>query len=275
MMFFVVSILVVFSLLWAYPQKKDVKTQVIKNGIDIVLVLDLSYSMVAEDIAPNRLEVAKQALSDFTSKLKTDRVGLILFSGKPFTSVPLTFDYDFITQYVKNITIHNINQDFTHLQGTAIWDALLYGAHLFEEGNQREKVMVLFTDGEANKWIDPIEALRYIKQKNIKIHTVWIGGDEDTYVTVRNIYGTQKIAIWWIDEKNLQTIAALTQWYYYKANNKKAFEEIFAHLDLLPKSDISIEKIELYTPYHRVFIYILFLLMLLFVWYNYYFYLRK
>jgi Ca-activated chloride channel family protein len=105
-----------FALLIADPNLKKQNKQVVKNGIDIAIVLDLSYSMVAEDIPPNRLEVAKQVISDFTSKLTTDRVGLVLFSGKPFTSVPLTFDYQFITDYVKEISIESINQDYTHLQ---------------------------------------------------------------------------------------------------------------------------------------------------------------
>lgn len=265
-------LILVFSLLIANPNLKQSKTKEIKNWIDIALVLDLSYSMVAEDIMPNRLEVAKKVLSDFTSKLKTDRVWLILFSGKPFTSVPLTFDYDFITEYVKNITIKTINQDYQHLQWTAIWDALLYGANLFDDKTNREKVIVLLTDGEANRGIDPMEAIRYIKSKNIKVHTVWIWWNKDTFVTVKNIYWTQKIGIWWIDEKNLKTIATLTSWLYYRADSEKTFEKIFEKLNLLQKKEIEVNKIEIITNYYKPFIYIIFFVFIIFISFNYYYY---
>ena len=265
-------LIVVLSLIIADPNQKQTKTKVIKNGIDIALVLDLSYSMVAEDIAPNRLEVAKKVLSDFTSKLQTDRVWLILFSGKPFTSVPLTFDYDFITQYVKNISIKNINQDFLHLQWTAIWDALLYWAHLFDDNSNREKVIVLFTDGEANKWINPLEVIRYITAKKIKVHTVGIGGDKDTYVIIKNMYGSQKKAIWWVDETNLRTLASLTQWQYYRANNEETFSQIFQKLNLLQKKEIVVEQVELLKNNYTPFVMCAFFLFFVFISYNFYYY---
>lgn len=267
-------LILVFSLLIANPNLKETKTKEIKNWIDIALVLDLSYSMIAEDIMPNRLEVAKRVISNFTSKLKTDRVWLILFSWKPFTSVPLTFDYDFITNYVKNITIKTINQDYQHLQWTAIWDALLYWANLFDDKTDREKIIVLLTDGEANKGIDPMEAIRYIKSKNIKVHTVWIWWNKDTFVTVKNIYWTQKIGIWWIDEENLKTIANLTDWLYYRADSEKTFEKIFEKLNLLQKKEIEVNKIEIMTNYYKPFVYVIFAIFIIFIGFNFYYYLR-
>ncbi len=268
-------IVITFSLLIADPNLEKQKKQIIKNGIDIAIVLDLSYSMVAEDIPPNRLEVAKQVISDFTSKLTTDRVGLVLFSGKPFTSVPLTFDYSFISEYVKKISIESINQDYGHLQGTAIGDGLLYGANLFDEKSDRQKVIVLLTDGEANRGIDPIEAIRYIKQKNIIVHTVWIWGQEETYVNFKNIYGNQKLAIWWIDEENLQAIANMTGWEYYRADSKETFEAIFEKLNLLQKKEIQVDEYQFFAPYYKVFVYIIFLLLSIYLSMNTYYYLRK
>jgi Ca-activated chloride channel family protein len=230
---------------------------------------------MAEDIAPNRLEVAKQVISDFTSKLKTDRVWLVLFSWKPFTSVPLTFDYKFITNYVKKITIKTINQDYGHLQWTAIWDALLYWANLFDEKSNREKVIVLLTDWEANKWIDPLEAIRYVKSKNIKVHTVWIGWNQDTFVEVKNIYWTQKIRIWWVDEENLKTIANLTSWFYYRADSKETFQQIFDKLNLLPKKEIEVSEYRFFIPYYKIFVYIIFFIFFVFISFNFYYYLRS
>lgn len=268
-------LILTFSLLIANPNIQKNKTKEKRNGIDIAIVLDLSYSMIAEDIVPNRLEVAKKVISDFTSKLKTDRVWLILFSWKPFTSIPLTFDYDFITKYIKNISIKTINQDFQHLQWTAIGDALLYGESLFRDTSDREKVIVLFTDGEANKWINPIEAIRFIAEKKIKVHTVWIGGNKDTFVTVKNIYGSQKIGIWWIDEKNLTAIAEMTNGLYYRADSEKTFEKIFEKLDLLPKKEIEIEQIQINNTYYKPFVVTIFSLFFIFISFNFYYFLRK
>lgn len=268
-------IILFFSLLIANPNLKQIKTKQIKNGIDIVIVFDLSYSMLAKDIKPDRLEVAKQVISDFSKELKTDRIGLVLFSWKPFTSIPLTFDYNFVTNYIKNITIDNINQDYQHLQWTAIWDWLLYWANLFDDKENREKVVVLFTDWEANRWIDPIDAVKYLREKNIKIHTVWIGWNEDTYVEVKNIYGTQKIWIWWIDEENLKTLAKLTNWLYYRADSEETFKQIFEKLNLLQKKEIEVEQFELFLPYYKVFVYILFFLITFFTIFNFYYFLRR
>lgn len=268
-------IIVSFALLIADPNLKKQNKQVVKNWIDIAIVLDLSYSMVAEDIPPNRLEVAKQVISDFTSKLTTDRVGLVLFSGKPFTSVPLTFDYQFITNYVQKLSIESINQDYQHLQWTAIWDGLLYGANLFDDQSERQKVIVLFTDWEANRWIDPIEAIRYIKQKNIIVHTVGIGGQEETYVNFKNIYGNQKLAIWWIDEENLQAIANMTGWEYYRADSKETFQNIFEKLDLLQKKEIQVDEYQFFVPYYKNFVLLIFILLVLYMSVNSYYYLRK
>lgn len=268
-------IIISFALLIADPNLKKQNKQVVKNGIDIAIVLDLSYSMVAEDIPPNRLEVAKQVISDFTSKLTTDRVGLVLFSGKPFTSVPLTFDYQFITNYVQKLSIESINQDYQHLQWTAIWDGLLYGANLFDDQSERQKVIVLFTDWEANRWIDPIEAIRYIKQKNIIVHTVGIGWQEETYVNFKNIYGNQKLAIWWIDEENLQAIANMTGWEYYRADSKETFQNIFEKLDLLQKKEIQVDEYQFFVPYYKNFVLLIFILLVLYMSVNSYYYIRK
>ena len=275
-------LITLFSILIANPNLKQNKTKINKNWIDIVLVLDLSYSMIAEDITPNRLEVAKEVLANFASELKTDRLWLILFSGKPFTSIPLTFDYDFVKKYVQNITIDSINQDYQHLQWTAIWDALLYGFNLFEtspvsgiNGDEREKIIVLLTDWEANRWLDPLQAIKYIKEKNIKVHTVWIWWEKDTYVTINNIFWQQKIAIWWIDEKNLKAIASLTNWLYYRADSNETFKKIFEKLNLLQKKDLEIEDFSILENYYKPFIYAIFFVFYILLGFNFYFYLKN
>jgi len=242
------SVLVVlFSLLIADPNKVSVHEKINREGIDIAIALDLSYSMLASDITPDRLEVAKTVIADFIAQLQTDRVGIILFAGKPFHSVPLTFEYDFLEDFVRNIRIESINQDYRHMQGTAIGDALLYGNNLFDD-SQREKIIVLLTDGEINRGIDPIDAIKYVKLHNIKVHTVGIGGNEDTFVTIRNKYGVQKIGIGGIDEDNLKTIANTTGGQYYRADTNETFAKLFEELNLLEKKDIEVETIQRYVP---------------------------
>lgn len=266
-------IILFFSLLIADPHLKNASKKVNKKWIDIAIVLDLSLSMKAEDMFPTRLEVAKKVIADFTSKLTADRVWLIVFSGKPFVSVPLTFDYQFITNYVKNISMNTINQNYNHLQWTAIWDALLYGENLFWD-DEREKVIVLLTDGEANRGVDPILALRYVKEKWIKVHTVGIAGDKETFITIENGSEITKMAIWWIDESSLQAIAELTGWEYYRARDNKTFELIFEKLNLLQKKDIEVEEIVWYQNLYFPLFIIIFSLIYTLLWYNFYFYLK-
>jgi len=270
------SILVIlFSLLIADPNTSIVHKKINREGIDIAIVLDLSYSMLADDITPDRLEVAKTVIADFIEQLQTDRVGIILFAGKPFHSVPLTFEYDFVTDFVKNITISTINQDYRHMQGTAIGDALLYGNNLFHDDSEREKIIVLLTDGEVNRGIDPLDAIKYVKMKNIKVHTVGIGGNEDTYVTIRNRYGTQKIGIGGIDEDNLKAIANATGGQYYRADTNETFAKIFEVLNLLEKKDIEVETVQRYVPQYMMLVYAILAVLFCFCGLNTYYIVKR
>jgi len=266
-------IITIFSIILRDPNIKNQNQEIKKNWIDIVIVFDLSYSMMAEDLRPNRLEIAKEVLSNFVLKLQTDRLWFVIFSWKPFVWVPLTFDYNFVSKYIKNLDIQKINQDYSHLQWTAIWDGLLYGANLFKD-DDREKVIVLFTDWEANRWVDPLLALKYIKSKNIKIHTVWIWWDKETYVLVKNVFGTQKIPIWWVDEDMLKKIASISWWEYYRANNNEVFKKIFDKLNIIQKKDIEINEYVFYKQYYSFFINILYYLVWIFLIINFYFFVR-
>lgn len=270
-LFFLFVILLLISIIISDPNTKNTYTETKRKWIDIVLTLDLSYSMMAEDMKPNRLELAKQVLYNFVSQIKNDRVWLVVFSWKPFVASPLTFDYNFLKEYIKKIDINTINQDYQHLQWTAIWDALLYSAWLFWDNNDREKVIVLFTDWEANRWIDPIEAIRFVKEKNITVHTVWIAGDKETYVIFKNIYWTQKIPIWWIDEKNLKTIASLTNWKYYRVKDEKTFMQIFENLNLLQKKEIKTNTFIYFTDLYKYIYFALFFVSIIyFIYFLYY-----
>lgn len=264
----------IFSLIIANPNYTFTQTKTSKEGIDIVLVLDLSYSMLAQDIAPNRLEKSKEVLQDFISKIQTDRVGMVVFAWKPFASFPLTHDYSFIKKYVERMTVDTINQNFTHLQWTAVWDALLYGVNTFDESD-REKVIVLFTDGEANRGIRPIDALKFTKEKNIIVHTVWIGGYEPTFVEFNNVFWQQKVNIGWVDEKTLISIAEATWWKYFRASDAEKFSQLFDELNLLTKKDIIISQTSLYSGAYKELWYFWFFVFFVFFLYFSWFYIKN
>ena len=220
--FFILLVLIsiFYIIILANPNIKTTNEKVKKNGIDIVLIFDISYSMEATDLEPNRISVARDVLSSFLGDLKTDRVWIVVFSGKPFTSIPLTFDYKFLSDYVSNITTSTINQVNSNLQWTALGDAMLMGSYLFDDKSKdREKVMIIVTDWEANKWLKPSLALKLLKDKTIKSYTIWIWWTEKTFVYVDDAFWNKlKVEIWWIDEQTLKMIATETWWKYFKAS---------------------------------------------------------
>ncbi|MDR1944759.1 MAG: VWA domain-containing protein [Candidatus Peribacteria bacterium] len=113
--FLLILIFFFYILLFANPNISNKTETISKNGIDIVLALDISTSMEATDLEPNRIESAKKIISEFIEKQETNRVGLVVFAGKPFLSIPLTFDYDILTETIENISTNNINQNYNAL----------------------------------------------------------------------------------------------------------------------------------------------------------------
>ena len=244
-----------YTIIIANPNTESSTEKIKKNGIDIVLAFDVSYSMEATDLNPSRISVARDVISSFLGNLKTDRVGVVVFSGKPFTSIPLTYDYDFLRDYVKGITTETISQNNFQLQWTAIWDAMLMWSYLFDDKSKdREKVMIIVTDWEANKWLQPTEALKLLIDKKIKAYTIWIWWIEKTFVNVTDAFwNQQKAEVWWIDEETLKKIAEETGWIYYRATSKGVFKKIFDDIDKLEKKDIEVEEKKLFDTEYEYF----------------------
>ncbi len=140
-----------------------------------MVVLDLSKSMLAEDIAPNRITAGRTLLQDFVAKRESDRVGLIGFAGKPFILSPLTFDHAGLSTILGRTTVDTIRQELPGLSGTAIGDALLLARESLNTGLPRSKVILLVTDGEVNIGISPAEVLPSIVKDRIKIYSLGIG----------------------------------------------------------------------------------------------------
>jgi len=266
--FFLILILVFYIIILANPNIINQDEKVSKNGIDIVLLLDISTSMDATDLTPTRIEKAKKVLSDFILKQETNRLWLVVFAWKPFTSIPLTFDYNILKETILNTSTNVINQNNSYLWWTAIWDAILMWETLFdktEENKDREKVIILLTDWDANTWVDPLLASLSSKEKNIKIYTVWIWSKEWGTISYYAwpFLQTQKIPP--LNDETLMKIANNTSWEYFRATDDRIFEDIFKKLESLEKSLIEIEKQNNYSPSYTYFVLILIILLFIFI----------
>jgi Ca-activated chloride channel homolog len=214
-----------------------------KELLDIEIVFDLSNSMLAEDIKPSRIDVARSVLKDFVAQAKEVRIGIILFAGKPFTSTPLTSDTLFLEEFVSQLKIETINQSHFDMSGTAIWDGLLLASvNLVKEKkpDTKEQVIILMTDGEANKWIDPLLALKKVKQDDIKVYTIGVWKDENTSIVLADSFSgfPQTIPVGPVDEETLKKISSETGGKYYRADSEKNLREIFRDIASLERSEI-------------------------------------
>jgi len=263
----------VFIIVLSNPNKVNVNTDVKKNWIDIVFTLDVSESMDAEDLKPTRIEAAKRIIWQFVSKLKNDRVGLVVFAGKPFTSLPLTFDYNIVKQTLSWIKTSILNKQ-AQLGGTAIWDWLLMAQTLFkvpvwvskEDYKKRQKVVILLTDGDANKWVNPVMAWEYLKKYWIKVYAIWIGSRQWGYITYNNWFFTQRWRIPPLKEWPLRQIAIITNWKFYRATDNQSLHNIFKDIAKLTKTDIKVKVKNVYNPEYMLFVYILVVLIWIYIY---------
>lgn len=237
-------ILMIFGL--ARPQRISDK-KIKKDGIDIVVALDLSKSMLQEDFNPNRLEKSKELLSKFISQRVNDRIGLVIFGGDAYTKIPLTFDNSMLREVVEKIKV----DDITSNNRTAIGVGVGVAINRLKESESKSKVIILMTDGENNYGeLSPIDATKLAKEIGIKIYTIGIGAYE------RNVpfFGmTRKIKNNELDENLLTQMAEETNGKYFRASDEKSFEEIFTEINKLEKTEIEkqdfVQKEELYMSF--------------------------
>ncbi len=258
----VAAIIILASFTLARPQGAHDKQEVSKKGIDIIIAVDVSESMMAQDLKPNRIEAAKSALNEFIGRLQDDRLGLVVFAGQAFTQSPLTFDYNILKQYVENISTAAINQNVRGLSGTAIGDAILSADNRFKQSGDRTKVLVVITDGDANVGADPQLAAEKAHADNIKIYTVGVGSvggapipttdyaGRQTYL--RNPDGSPYMATF--NETALKRIAATGQGQYFRAGDSASFEKVMDEIESLQKRDININTTTEYTENYFPFL---------------------
>lgn len=257
----VVMMIIFFSITLARPQGEHEKEDVSKKGVDIIIAIDVSESMMAEDLKPNRMEAAKKALEKFTSKLENDRLGLVVFAGQAFTQSPLTFDYNILTQYIKNISTNSVNKNVRGLSGTAIGDAILSAVNRFKESEDRTKVLIVITDGDANTGVDPNIAAKKASEEGIKVYTVGVGSKDGAPMPVKDLMGKKTYAknqdgslmMATFNANALKKIADLGGGKYFRADDDETFNTVMDEINSLEKREIKISKTteysERFTPY--------------------------
>lgn len=264
--FILIMSIVVWVIIIAQPIKTNTLFSEKKDGIDIMIALDVSLSMKAKDLLPNRIEAAKDIITDFISWLESDRLWLVVFSWKPFTSLPLNFDYEVSKKIIENISTDTLNQEIQWLNGTAIWDAIMFAYDSFWNDTKREKVLIIVTDGTANTWIDPEIATKYISDNNQKltIYTIWIWWDKPAFIEYTHPLGfVQKVEVEWVDEKTLKQIAELWNGKYYRAWDADTLEKIFNEISMREKTELEVEKYQAVSTNQTPFI---ILFMIIFLW---------
>lgn len=242
---FVLRLLAVAFLIvaMARPQLRNDEQQAEGEGVDIVLTIDVSGSMTAQDFTPNRMEAAKKVAEDFIARRLTDRIGVVIFSGESFTQCPLTTDKAVLKAAVASIR-NGLLED-----GTAIGDGLSTSVDRLRSSKSKSKVIILLTDGENNGGlIGPDNAKEIAKAFGIKVYTIGVGTDGYAPFPQKTQLGVvmqmQKVTI---DEKLLQAIANETGGKYFRAKDNAGLQEVYKEIDELEKSKVEIATLTRYT----------------------------
>lgn len=227
----------------ARPQTRNDEQLVTGEGIDIVLCLDISGSMLAQDFTPNRMEAAKNVASEFIDHRPTDRIGLVIFSGESFTMCPLTTDRNVLKSQLFTV------QSGLLEDGTAIGSGLATGVDRLRNSPSKSKVIILLTDGENNGGlIDPNTAKEIAKSVGVKVYTVGMGTEGFAPVPIQTATGVimqrEKVNI---DEKLLTQIATETGGKYYRAKDNESLKGIYDEINRLEKSKIEVSNIRRYS----------------------------
>ncbi|WP_109436119.1 VWA domain-containing protein [Aquimarina sp. AU119] len=222
----------------ARPRTVDVSTKTkTTKGIDIVMSIDVSASMLAKDLRPNRLEALKEVAAEFIKDRPNDRIGLVVYAGESFTKTPITSDKSIVLSSMKDVKYDNVLEN-----GTAIGMGLATSVNRLKDSKAKSKVIILLTDGSNNAgFIDPKIASELAVEYGIKTYTIGIGTNGMALAPVAMLpngsfqYGRVQVEI---DEDLLKEIAKATGGKYFRATNNKKLEQIYEEIDKLEKTDI-------------------------------------
>ena len=240
-LYFKILTLVLIIIAIARPRKIDQLQMMNIDVVDIILVIDISSSMLAEDFKPNRLEAVKDAAKKFITSRQGDRIGLLVFAGQTFIQCPLTTDNNVLSSLLKDIRIAEKEYD-----GTAIGMAIANATNRLRYSKAESKIMILLSDGSNNAGeLDPITAANLASQFDIKIYTIGAATDQSlTYIP-----GVGRM-INEIDEETLKEIANETGGKYFRARDKDMLSEIYAQIDSMERTEIEVKS---YTKYKELF----------------------
>ena len=230
----------------ARPRKVDKLSEKKINVIDILLVLDISSSMLADDFSPNRLEAVKNTAKEFIFSRNGDRIGVVVFAGESFIQCPLTIDIEVLKTLVDEISVADREYD-----GTAIGMAIANATNRLRDSESKSKIMILLSDGSNNAGeIDPATAAIIANNFNIKIYTIAAGTDQSfSRIPGRGLIRNE------IDVETLKEIASKTGGRFFRATDKDALMDIYKEIDELERSEIEVKD---YTKYKEL--YVLFLM---------------
>lgn len=231
-------VLIIFTL--AEPVKKREYEEIITQGIDIILTIDSSGSMLSEDFKPkNRLEVAKEVVKEFVEGRRGDRLGLVVFSADAITQCPLTTDYNVLLSTLEKVQIGMLED------GTAIGNALSLSVARLKNSKAKSKVIILLTDGQNNRGeVSPLTAMEIAKTFKIKVYTIGVGTRGYAMMPVEDpIFGKRYVQVPVnIDEELLQKIAQETGGKYFRATDPEKLKEIYKNIDQMEKSEVKTKK---------------------------------
>ncbi len=234
----------------ARPQKTNEKVEQWTEGIDIMLVLDISRSMEIQDFKPDRLEAAKSVAKEFIAGRFRDRIGVVIFAGEAYSLSPLTTDYKLLDSFIDGINFDKIEKD-----GTAIGSALGVAINRMRESNSKSKVIILLSDGDNNAGnIDPNTAARLAQAYNIKIYTIGIGKEGTVPSGQKNLFGQPIYVQNTMDESTLREVARIGDGKFFRASDNKALENVFSTIDTYEKSEIKETRYKDTTDFYPVYL---------------------
>ncbi len=222
----------------ARPQSTNSSRDVVTEGIDIVMTLDISSSMEALDFKPNRLEAAKDVATEFMSARPNDKIGLVIFAGESFTQCPLTTDKAVLVNLTHDIKTRMVED------GTAIGLGLATAVNRIKDSKAKSKVIILLTDGVNNRGeVAPLTAAEIAKTFGIRVYTIGVGSKGVAKIPVQTPYGTRYVEEEVkIDEAMMKEIAETTGGQYFRATNKSSLKNIYEEIDQMEKTKIEVKE---------------------------------
>lgn len=226
------------SVALARPQLTNRWQQESTEGIDIMMALDISGTMLAEDLRPTRLEAAKQVASQFVMERPNDQIGLVVFAGESFTQCPLTTDHAVLVNLFKAVHYGMIED------GTAIGLGLANAVNRMKDSETKSKVIILLTDGSNNRGdIDPLTAARIASTFGIRIYAIGVGSYGQSMATMQTPYGPRRVTVnGEFDETTLRQVATTTGGEYFRATDNNSLKQIYEQIDKLEKTKMRVRE---------------------------------